>query len=199
MRELLIATRNQGKLPEIKAALAGMPFQILNLDDANVPKDFEVEESAQTFEGNAILKAILYGKKSGKLTLAEDSGVEVDALGGRPGVLSARYASGSDKARYEKLLQELIGVPYEDRGAQFRAVAALYDPDREKIWTTEGVVRGHVVGEARGAAGFGYDPVFYSDDLEKTFGEASATEKGRVSHRGRALAKMREILTSQFE
>lgn len=198
MREIVIATRNTDKFAEIVAALGGMPFTVLDLEGAGIPGDFEPEEIAQTFEGNALIKAFFYGKKSGKLTLAEDSGLEVDTLQGRPGVLSSRYASGDDKARYEKLLHELVGIPYEERGAQFRTVAALYDPEHEKIRTCEGVVRGHIVGEARGGGGFGYDPVFYFDDLGKTFGEASATEKSKVSHRGRALATMREILTKDF-
>jgi len=198
MRELLIATRNKGKLPEIVAALSGMPFQIVNLEDTAIPKDFEVEEIAQTFEGNALIKAFMYGKKSGKLTLAEDSGLEVDTLGGRPGVMSARYAPGSDEDRYKKLLSELVGIPYDERGAQFRAVVAIYDPESDKIRTCEGIMRGHIVGEARGGAGFGYDPVFYSDELDKTCGEMTLAEKNKVSHRGRALLKAREILTKDF-
>lgn len=198
MRELLVATRNKGKIPEITAALSGMPFQILSLEDAKVPADFEVEEIGQTFEGNALIKAFRYGEKSGKLTLAEDSGLEVDTLNGRPGVLSSRYAPGSDEDRYKKLLSELAGIPYDERGAQFRAVVAIYDPESNRIRTCEGIMRGHIVGEPRGSNGFGYDPVFYSDEMDKTGGEMTLAEKNRVSHRGRALIKARELLTKDF-
>lgn len=199
MRELLIATRNKGKRPEIVAALAGMPFQLLSLEEAGIPLDFEVEEIASTFEGNAIIKAFLYGKRSGKLTLAEDAGLEVNTLQGRPGVMSARYAEGSDDDRNRKLLAELSGIPYEERGAQFRAVVAIYDPERgDKIRTCEGTVKGHIIGEPRGSNGFGYDPIFSSDELGKTGGEMTLAEKNRVSHRGKALMKAREILMREF-
>src|SRR3989344_7806390 len=163
MRELLIATRTKGKWPEIVAALSGMPFQLLGPDEAGIPADLTVEETASTLEGNALIKAFVFGKRSGKLTLAEDAGLEVDALGGRPGVMSARYAQGSDEDRYRKLLAELSGIPYSERTAQFRAAIAIYDPERgDKIRTCEGIFKGHVVAEPRGANGFGYDPVFFS-------------------------------------
>lgn len=199
MRELLIATRNKGKWPEIVAGLAGMPFQLVNPDEAGIPADFIAEEIASTFEGNALIKAFVFGKRAGKLTLAEDAGLEVDTLGGRPGVKSARYAKGSDEDRYQKLLSELSGIPYQERGAQFRAVVAIYDPERgDKIRTCEGIFKGHIVGEPRGGNGFGYDPIFFSDELGKTGGEMTANEKNRVSHRARALAKAREILLAEF-
>lgn len=198
MRELVIATRSKGKWPEMVAGLSGMPFTLLSLDEAGIPADFTVEENASTFEGNALLKAFLYGKKSGKLTLAEDSGLEVDVLSGRPGVLSARYAPGSDEDRYRKLLQELSGYQYEERGAQFHTAAAVYDPERDKVHTSEGIVRGHIIGEPRGGGGFGYDPIFFCDEIEKTLAEATPAEKNRVSHRGRALVKVRDALLKEF-
>ncbi len=199
MRELLIATRNKGKQLEIVAGLAGMPFKLLTPEEANLPPDFEVEETANTLEGNAIIKAFLYGKRSGRLTLAEDAGLEVDTLGGRPGVMSARYLDGTDEDRNRKLLAELLGIPYEERSAQFRSVIAIYDPEyHDKIHTCEGISRGHIVGEPRGSNGFGYDPIFYYDELGKTGGEMTLAEKGRASHRGRALAKAREILVAEF-
>ncbi|OGG57313.1 non-canonical purine NTP pyrophosphatase, RdgB/HAM1 family [Candidatus Kaiserbacteria bacterium RIFCSPHIGHO2_01_FULL_55_17] len=199
MRELLIATRNKGKWPEIVAGLTGMPFQLVNLDEVGIPADFEPTETATTFEGNALIKAFLYGKMSGKLTLAEDAGLEVDTLGGRPGVLSARYAPGSDEDRCRKILTELSGINQSQRGAQFRAAIAIYDPEHDdKIRTCEGVCKGHIATEARGSNGFGYDPIFYSDELGKTGGEMTLQEKDRVSHRGRALRKAREILLAEF-
>lgn len=198
MRELLIATRNKGKWPEMIASLSGMPFQVVNLDEAGVPADFNAEEVALTFEGNALIKAFAFGTKSGKLTLAEDSGLEVDTLGGRPGVLSARYAEGTDEDRYKKLLKELENIPYPERSARFRAAVAIFDPETGKIRTCEGVSHGHIVGEARGSNGFGYDPVFYYDGFDKTGGEMTLAEKSRVSHRGQALIKAREMLLADF-
>lgn len=198
MKELLIATGNKGKFPEIVAKLSGVPFQFLNLRDVNVPEGYEVEESAQTFEGNAIIKAMTWGHKTGKMVLAEDAGLEVDALDGRPGVYSARYALGSDKDRYEKLLDEMKDVPDDQRGAQFRAVVAIYDPNTEKIRTCDGVFRGRILREPHGDNGFGYDPVFFSDELDKTSAEVTLEEKNAVSHRGKALGKAKEILVKEF-
>lgn len=199
MKELLIATGSKGKFPEIVAKLEGAPFTFLSLRDIGVPPGYEVEEPAVTFEGNAIIKAMTWGQKTGKVVLAEDAGLEVDALNGRPGVLSARYAPGSDKDRYEKLLEEMKDVPDEQRGAQFRTVIALYDPVTEKVRTCEGVYRGKITREPRGENGFGYDPIFYSDELKKTGAEATLEEKNKVSHRGKALVQAREILEAEFQ
>ena len=160
-RKLLIATRSRGKFPEIVALLRGLPFECFSLNDVpELPQDFEVEEPAMTFEGNAIIKAVTFGKRTGLLTLAEDAGLEVDALGGRPGVYSARYAPGTDKDRYMKLLGELEGVPDEKRTARFRAVVAMYNPRTDKVRTCEGVYEGKIVAKPQGTNGFGYDPVF---------------------------------------
>ncbi|MCR4325742.1 MAG: RdgB/HAM1 family non-canonical purine NTP pyrophosphatase [Patescibacteria group bacterium] len=196
MRELLIATSNPGKLREIRDALGDIPFEVLTL--AGVEAGEEVEETGETFEENAILKAKTYGERTGKLTLAEDSGLEVDALGGRPGVMTARYAEGSDEDRYHKLLDEMKHVPDEKRGAQFRAVVAIYDPEGGKVHTRTGAYRGRITREPSGAGGFGYDPIFFSDELQKVGAEMSPQEKNSVSHRGKAIAKAREILLSEF-
>ncbi len=139
MKELLIATSNQGKIKEIKKDFADFSWEILGLEDVELPAGFEVEEPAMTFEGNAIIKAMTYGQKTGLLTLAEDAGLEVDALNGRPGVFSARYAAGTDEDRYLKLLNEMENVSDENRGAQFRAVMFIYDPVSGKISSCEGV------------------------------------------------------------
>lgn len=198
-KKLLIATRSKGKFPEIVFALKELPFEFLNLNDIlGLPPGYEVEEPAMTFEGNAIVKAVALGAKTGFLTLADDSGLEVDALGGRPGVFSARYAPGTDEDRYRKLLGELQGIPEEQRGAQFRCVIALHDPSREKLRTCEGVYRGVILCEPRGENGFGYDPVFYNAELGKTNAEMSTEEKNAVSHRGRALMRACEILQKEF-
>ena len=199
MKKLLIATHSVGKFPEIISELKGLPFEFLNLTNiSDLPPDFEVEEPAQTFEGNAIIKAMTLGKKTGLLTLAEDAGLEVDALGGRPGVYTARYAPGTDEDRYRKLLGELKGTPEEKRTARFRAVIAIYDPENDKIRTCEGVYAGRIMLEPRGSNGFGYDPVFYNEKLGKTNAEMTIEEKNSVSHRGQALRQARIILEKDF-
>lgn len=198
MQKLVIATRNKGKVVEIKHALADFDWEVIGLVDTTISPDFDVEEPALTMEGNAIIKAITYGDKTGLLTLSEDAGLEVDALNGRPGVYSARYAPGTDADRYNKLLRELSSVQPENRGAQFRAVIAIYDPISKKIRTCEGIYRGSITNEPKGTAGFGFDPVFYNRTLQKTNAEMSIVEKTLVSHRGKALKQAREILIQDF-
>ncbi|HCC83259.1 TPA: non-canonical purine NTP pyrophosphatase, RdgB/HAM1 family [Candidatus Uhrbacteria bacterium] len=192
--KLLIATRNAGKVKEMQHAFAGKRFELVSLDEAGIDKDFIVEETADTFVGNAELKARGYGDKAGMLTLAEDAGLMVDALSGRPGVLSARYVAGSDEDRYRHLLDELENVPDAERGAQFVAVIAIYNPVDGSFKTCEGICRGQILRDPLGTGGFGYDPVFYYPALDKTFGQLSASEKDAVSHRGIALKKAIEIL-----
>ena len=199
MRKLLIATRSKGKFPEITFALQGLPFEFLNLRDlSNAPENLEVEEPAMTFEGNAIIKAMSLGHKTGLLTLADDSGLEVDALGGQPGVLTARYASGTDQDRYQKLLDELKDVPDEKRTARFRCVVAIFDPESDKIRTCEGVYEGRIAREPKGENGFGYDPIFFNTELNKTNAEMTLEEKNGVSHRGKALRAAKKLLVREF-
>lgn len=199
MKKLLIATRSKGKLEEIRTAFSGLPFQLLGLDEVpEVSADFEVEEPAMTFEGNALIKAMTLGHKTGLLTLADDSGLEVDVLSGRPGVLSARFASGTDEDRYLKLLEELRGVPKEKRTAHFRCVIALFDPTQNLVRTTEGMCRGVITEEPIGTEGFGYDPVFFYTDAGKTGGQMTRAEKNLVSHRGLALQKAKDILLQEM-
>ncbi|MCH7883185.1 RdgB/HAM1 family non-canonical purine NTP pyrophosphatase [Patescibacteria group bacterium] len=198
-KKILIATRSKGKFPEIVSKLKGLPFEFLNLNDVgNLPQDYEVDEPAMTFEGNAIIKAMTFGKKTGFIVLTDDSGLEVDALDGRPGVYSARYVSGTDEDRNRELLKELKDVPDHQRGAQFRCVIALYDPQDEKIRTCNGVCRGRIVREPKGENGFGYDPIFYSEELGKTTAEMGLEEKNSISHRGKALEKAYRILEDEF-
>lgn len=195
MRELLIATGNKGKFPEITAVLSGVPFTFINLNDLGYAEGYEVEEPGSTFESNAIVKAMTWGKRSGKLTIAEDSGFVVDALDGRPGVYSARYIEGTDTDRLNKVLKEMRDVPDEKRTARFMAVVAIYDPERgDKVRLCEGSTDGIVTREAIGTSGFGYDPIFRYNDTGKTGGEMTKEEKNAVSHRGRAMRKAKELL-----
>jgi XTP/dITP diphosphohydrolase len=171
----------------------------IRLDDiSHLPPGFTVEEAAMTFEGNAIIKAMTYGHLTGYLTLADDAGLEVDALDGRPGVYSARYAPGTDTDRYRALLRELHDVPDHNRGAQFRAVIAIYDPKTTKIRTCEGIYRGVLLRQPQGCHGFGYDPIFYDPGAGKTAAEMTVEEKNLVSHRGQALQAARALLREEF-
>lgn len=198
MRELLIATRNKGKLPGILAGLNGVPYKIVTLSDTSVSEEYRVDEPGNTYEAHAAIKAILYGKKSGLLTLADDSGLEVDVLGGWPGVHSATWLGGKDSDRLNGLLEKMEDVQEERRGAQYRSVIALFDPDSERLRFAEGICRGNIMRASEGNEGFGYDPVFYSDDLRAGFGVSPLSERAKVSHRAKALAIAREVLMKEF-
>jgi XTP/dITP diphosphohydrolase len=198
-KQLLIATKNRRKFLEIVTELGRLPFEFLDLDAiSSLPEGFMVEEPAMTLEGNAIIKAMSLGKNTGLMVLADDSGLEVEALGGSPGVYSARYAPGSDEDRCRKLLKELEQIPDDQLQARFRCVIAIYDPATGKVRTCEGIYRGRIVREPRGANGFGYDPIFYNEGLRKTNAEMSLQEKNSVSHRGIALRRAREILEREY-
>lgn len=192
MHQFLIATMNKGKIKEIKKILADLPFEFKTLADISFKE--EIKETGKSFRENAVLKAKIIGEKTGLLTLTEDSGLEVDVLGGKPGVLSARYSKGSDMDRIHRLLKELKEVPKDERTARFRSVVAIYDPIGKKIYTFEGVSEGRITDKPIGNNGFGYDPIFYNFDLKKTNAQVSLEEKNRVSHRGRALFKARDML-----
>ena len=193
-RELLLATRNAGKIRELRDLLEGAPFALRSL--AEFPRVPEAEETGETFEENAAIKATFYGRATGVLTLADDSGLEVAALGGAPGVRSARYAgeSSSYDVKIARLLEEMRRSGTEDRGARFVCVAALYDPAAGSLHTFRGECCGRIADEPRGAGGFGYDPVFVPDGYEETFGQLSSDIKQRISHRARAVMAAREFL-----
>ena len=193
----MVATRNRGKLQEIRALVADLPVTVRGV--AEFPEAPSVEETGSTFAENACLKALAAARATGCLALADDSGLEVEALGGRPGVHSARYAGegGGDAARCRKLLLELAGVDWERRRARFVCVVAGARPTGI-LWTVEGTCRGYVNGEMRGNGGFGYDPVFYYPPLGRTFAELTSAEKNAVSHRGRALRQAYERLAEEF-
>lgn len=187
---ILVATTNRGKLREVTAALGDLPLALVGLDD--FPSIAAPEEDRDTFEANAELKALYYASATGRWTLSDDSGLEVDALGDAPGVHSAYYAGEprSDAANNAKLIRELRAIPPERRTARFRCVLVLAQPGRVLL-TASGSIDGRILDEPRGANGFGYDPLFFIPTLQRTAAELSPDEKNRVSHRGRALAALR--------
>ena len=186
---LLLATRNAGKLRELRARVQGL--DILSLDD--VPPMPEVEETEDTLEGNARLKALAGARATALWTVADDSGLFVDALGGAPGVRSARYAPGTDADRVDALLRAMERVPDRERGGAFRCVLALASPKGE-VRFARGECRGSILRAPRGTGGFGYDPVFLLPELGRTMAEISLEEKGRISHRARALDALEPLL-----
>lgn len=198
MRELLIATRNEGKMPEIRHALEGLPFRVIDINDAPMLEGFEPKETGGTYDENASIKAREYGEKSGLLSLADDSGIEVDALDGGPGVNSARYAEGTDADRNKKLLDAIEDVPDDKRTARMISAIAIYDPVNKKSATCRAEVDGTITREPIGDRPFGYDPIFRYDEAGKTGGEMEVEEKHGYSHRGRALKKARDILLAEF-
>jgi XTP/dITP diphosphohydrolase len=197
-RPLVFATRNRGKLVELVELLRDAPVDVLSIDDAaaRLGRDIpEVIEDADTFQGNAAKKAREVALATGWPALADDSGLEVDALGGAPGVYSARYAGaqGDDAANNARLLRELAGVPPERRTARFHSALVLADPAGplgDELLSADGTCEGVILDAPRGTGGFGYDPLFYSPELGRTFAEAGVGPKGHVSHRARAMAAL---------
>ena len=193
MPKLLLATNNKGKIREYKSLLKGIPYEIVTLAGQGITT--EVNEVGGSFEENARLKASTLAKESGLLSLADDSGLEVDALGGEPGSLSHRYAGegASDADRINYLLSRLKDVPETKRTARFRCVITIATPDG-KVELCDGECRGIITSKPRGNQGFGYDPVFYLPELGKTMAELTLEEKNRVSHRAQAAEKARAFL-----
>ncbi len=192
-RKLLLATKNQAKIREYKSLLQDIPFELATLSELGITT--VVNEVGESLEDNARLKAIAFAEQSQLLALADDSGLEVDALGGEPGRLSARYAGegASDKDRINHLLARLEGVPWLRRSARFRCVIAIATPGGE-VELCSGECQGFITFEPRGEQGFGYDPVFYLPKLDKTMGELPLEVKNRVSHRGQAASKACQVL-----
>jgi XTP/dITP diphosphohydrolase len=194
---LVFATRNRGKVTELRQLLSGLDLRVLALDEVGreVP---EVVEDADTFEGNSIKKAREVSAACGLPALADDSGLEVDALDGAPGVHSARYAGddGDDEANNDKLIAALAEVPDERRTARFRSVLALADGDT--VITTAGSCEGQVLRERRGTGGFGYDPLFWVPALGATFAELGVGTKNDLSHRAQAMKAMKPLLIEHF-
>jgi XTP/dITP diphosphohydrolase len=194
--DLLIATGNAGKLREIHALLCDLPIRLLSL--ADFPAIEEVAETGSTFVENAALKAFGYVRQAGVLTLADDSGLEVDALGRAPGVRSARYLGeqASYAERMNSLLMAVKDLKDEARTARFVCALVMASDNQEMVYTTEARCEGRLAEEPRGSGGFGYDPIFIPDGFTQTFGELPADLKNGISHRGRALAEARKFLAS---
>jgi XTP/dITP diphosphohydrolase len=192
--KLLVATHNRGKLREFSELLPGLKVEWLTLDDVGITAD--VEETGRTFLENAVLKARAYSAEAELLTLADDSGLVVDALDGAPGVYTARYGGAGLKMeeRYRLVLANLRGVAWEYRAAHFRCALALSGVDGRLLGTAEGRCDGQIAWEPAGDQGFGYDPIFYLPDYGLTMGQLSSEIKNQISHRSRALEEMKPLL-----
>ena len=191
--ELIIATRNAGKVREIRKALKGLGLRIYSLGDfSDVP---DIDEDGKSFTENALKKARFFSRYFGKLTIADDSGLEVDTLKGLPGIYSARYAGkgASNRENNRKLLREMEGVPLSKRGARFNCAMAIVSHDGKEA-VAEGSCKGRIGFREVGKKGFGYDPLFILPQYGKTMAQLSLLEKNRISHRGKALRKLREII-----
>ncbi len=188
---IVLATRNEGKIDEIRALLPGLGIQ----PAASYPGCPEPDETGRNFEENALIKARAVAQYTSRAALADDSGLEVDALDGAPGVRSARYAGAgaTDRDNIQRLLDALDGIPDADRTARFRCAMAVAAPDG-RTWTVEGVCEGRIIRKPRGGAGFGYDPLFVPAGYKSTFGELDRSVKNRISHRAMALDRIRDVL-----
>lgn len=198
LEKLLLATNNRDKIEELKSLLRGIPLEIVSADDMGF--ELTAKEDGSTFRENAIIKALAGTRESGLLTLADDSGLEVEALGGGPGVRSARYAgeNASNEDRINLLLSRLEGVPLEKRKAAFKSVIALAKPHGE-VKTFTGSCLGIIAFKPRGTGGFGYDPVFFLPEKGKTMAELTMEEKNKISHRARAVMKAKRWIIKHYE
>lgn len=193
MKEAIIATHNPGKVKEFKEILEPKGYDVKSLAEIGFTE--EIEETGHTFEENAILKAEAVARAVNKMVIADDSGLSIDNLGGKPGVYSARYAGEQkdDQANIDKVLSELKGIEKEQRTARFRCALAVSIPG-EETKTVEGHVEGYIAEEPRGEYGFGYDPIFIVKDKDKTMAELTSDEKNKISHRADALKKLSKLL-----
>jgi len=194
LEKVILATNNKAKIRELSSLISGESWEFTTPAAEGI--ELDVEETGRSFEENAVLKAKAYAKASNLPAVADDSGLEVDALNGDPGVFSARYAGPdiSDKKRNEFLLSNLTNVPWERRTARFRCVIAIAFPE-DRLILCKGECRGIIAFEPRGENGFGYDPIFYLPEFDKTMAEISLDEKNKISHRAKAARKAQEFLT----
>jgi XTP/dITP diphosphohydrolase len=193
--DLLLASQNPGKLAEMRMLAAGLPFRVVGARDIGIHE--APDETGQTFLENAILKARYYAGRSGLLTVADDSGLSVDALDGGPGLYSSRFGGegATDAERNRLLLERLEGVPEDRRGARFTSAVAAVRGD-QVLFQAQESVEGRIAEATRGPNGFGYDPLFFYPPFGRTFGEVPSAEKDRVSHRGKAFQRLRAFLQS---
>lgn len=198
MNEVIIATKNRGKSREFEDMFRKRGYQVLTLLD--YPEIADIEETGNTFEENAIIKAEAVSKTLNKLVISDDSGLIIDALEGRPGIFSARYAGEQkdDQANIDKVLEELSGIPFNKRTARFYCALAVAAPG-QKTLTVSGTCEGKILEERRGTNGFGYDPIFFVDEKEQSMAELSSEEKNQISHRAGAIHKLDQILDSFLE
>jgi len=194
---LLLATKNLGKLKEYQAFLGRMPFSLVTVDQVPSVAKLIVKETGSTFLANSRLKAVFYGQHSGLLTLADDSGLCIDALAGFPGIRSARFAHGDFVAAQKKLLAKLNNLPLSKRTAYFQVVISLFDPQTNLLKSFSGLTRGRIV-KPLGNNGFGYDPIFFADKLGKTYAQAGSRQKNRYSHRAKAFNQLKRFLTDRY-
>lgn len=194
--KLVLASNNKGKLVELEKLLAPLNISVVSLTD--YPEMAETIEDGETFADNAIKKAREAAEFTGLTALADDSGLEVDYLNGQPGVISARFAGEpkDDQKNNDKLLSLMAGVPWEKRTARFRCVIAICTPQGD-VYTSDGTCDGYVLEQQKGDGGFGYDPLFYVPEYNKTFAELDMAEKNKISHRGRALEAAKKTLTER--
>jgi XTP/dITP diphosphohydrolase len=195
-RDLVLASQNPGKLAEMRVLLEGLPFHVLGAAEVGIAE--APAETGTTFLENAILKARHYSRLSGRLAVADDSGISVDALDGAPGLYSSRFGGegANDADRNRLLLEKLAGVPEEKRGAHFTSAVAVALGD-DVLFEAEEHVDGRIAPAPKGPNGFGYDPLFFYPPFGKTFGELPGEQKDRVSHRGKAFARLRDFLASR--
>lgn len=198
--KVLIATKNQGKMEEIRQIFNRTKYELVNIEDIKALAKVKIYEVAKTFEGNALIKAIVFGQISGLVTLAEDSGICVEALKGAPGVKSARYSGRGDKENNEKLLKELAGAAEEKRDCYYECAVAIYDPATNWTKTTSGRWEGRVALTPRGTKSFGYAPIFLPKEYnyQLTNAELKERDKIEINHRGQAFGKAIEILDGRF-
>ncbi|MGB9588226.1 MAG: XTP/dITP diphosphatase [Armatimonadota bacterium] len=193
MTDIVLASRNPKKIKELKALLADLPVRVISLDDfCGVP---EVEETGQTFAENAEIKAKTVAQATGLISVADDSGLEVDALGGQPGVYSNRFAGpdATDRDKYMRILELLQGVSDDNRTARFHAAVAVATPEGETV-VVEGTCEGRIAREPRGEGGFGYDPIFYLPEFGRTMAELPPDVKNQISHRAKAMHAAKNVI-----
>jgi len=193
MEKIIAASSNKHKIKEIQSIMGKFGMEVISKNEAGIP-DFDVEEDGDTFEANSHKKAFEMMKLFGKTTIADDSGLMVDYLGGAPGVHSARFSGGGDEGNNRLLIEKLKGLPKEKRTASFVSSVVCIFPELNKEIVTLGKTEGYITEEAHGTNGFGYDPYFYYQPLEKTFAQLSSDEKNAISHRGKAMREFAEKL-----